>query len=132
MRSGAIPNSQRASIISKALLSIVAESMVILAPMVHRGWRRAWAAVARAVCSGVHVRNGPPEAVIISLATVEGSSPARHWYMAECSESTGITLESDSASRRVTSSPATTRVSLLARAISLPARIARTVGNRPL
>ena len=79
MRFGSIPNSQRASIISKALLTMVAESMVIFAPMSQLGWRRASAAVALAMRSGSQVRNGPPEAVIIRRSTDAESSPRRHW-----------------------------------------------------
>ena len=132
MRSGVMPNSQRASIISNALLSIVAESMVILAPIDQLGWARASRTVTLLSSSMLRVRKGPPEAVISSFFTVDDSSPAIHWYMAECSESTGIIREGELSSRRVTSSPATTIVSLLARAICLPASMARRVGARPL
>lgn len=125
-------NSQRASIISNALLSIVAESIVIFAPMCQRGCLSACWAVAEAIASCPNVRNGPPEAVIISLLTVSLFSPTRHWYMAECSESTGITLDDESVKSLLTSSPATTSVSLLANAICFPVRMARIVGNKPL
>ncbi len=73
--SGSIPNSQRASMISKALLSIVAESMVIFAPMFQLGCFNASATVAFSICSRVHWRNGPPEAVIIRRRTFARSSP---------------------------------------------------------
>ena len=89
MRPGSMWNRWCASMISKALLSIVAESMVIFAPMCQFGCLRASAAFARAICSGAHVRKGPPEAVMSRRRTLSGSSPARHCAMAECSESMG-------------------------------------------
>ena len=67
MRSGVMPNSQRASIISNALLSIVAESMVILAPIDQLGWARASRTVTLLSSSMLRVRKGPPEAVISSF-----------------------------------------------------------------
>ena len=51
--------------------------------------------------------------------------------MAECSESTGNIRVLDEASSSVMRLPATTIVSLLARAMSLPARMALIVGSRP-
>ncbi len=52
--------------------------------------------------------------------------------MAECSLSTGTIDDSDSEIIFVIISPATTNVSLLAKAIIFPARIAATVGISPL
>ena len=52
--------------------------------------------------------------------------------MAECSESTGSIGALYSAAIGIMRPPAATRVSLLARAIALPALIAATVGFRPL
>ena len=66
-------------------------------------------------------RKAPPEAVSTNRFTDEGISPTRHWKMAECSESTGITGARHRFASAMTSSPATTRVSLLASAIFLPA-----------
>ncbi len=68
--SGAIPNRWCASIISKALFSIVAESIVIFAPILQFGCLRASAAVADAIRSAGHVRKGPPEAVMSRRSTV--------------------------------------------------------------
>ena len=51
--------------------------------------------------------------------------------MAECSESTGKIGTPISLAKGIISAPATTKVSLLARAIGLPALIAFTVGNKP-
>jgi hypothetical protein len=45
------------------LFIMVAESMLILGPMLQLGCFRAWAAVAWRRRSGSQVRNGPPEAV---------------------------------------------------------------------
>ncbi len=42
---------------------MVAESMLILAPIDHMGWRNAASGVARAISSRVELRNGPPDAV---------------------------------------------------------------------
>ena len=56
----------------------------------------------------------------------------RHWKMAECSESTGRIFALYSMAISMTVCPAATRVSLLARAIVLPALIAATVDASPL
>ena len=131
IRSAGTPKSQRASMTSKPLFIMVAESMVIFAPISHVGCRRASAAVSPSICERDSVRNGPPEAVssmrVISLSW----SPTMLWNMAECSESTGIIGEWHSCERRMIVSPATTRVSLLARHIFLWAFMARTVGRSP-
>ena len=57
--------------------------------------------------------------------------PWRHWKMAECSESTGTISAPFSLARSITSSPAHTRVSLLARAMCLPPSMAARVGRSP-
>ena len=75
--------------ISSPLLASVAESIVIFAPMVHVGWRRACAGVAAFIASVLASRKGPPEAVRINAATPDIGSPTRHCQMAECSESIG-------------------------------------------
>ena len=129
--SGFTPKSQRASMTSKPLFIIVAESIVILAPMSQFGWRKACSGVTSRSCSFVNVRNGPPEAVRSILSILLFPSPARHWKMAECSLSTGRMGARKVWASCVTSSPATTSVSLLARAMSLRARMACMVGNRP-
>ena len=48
---------------------MVAESTEILAPMLQFGWATACSGVARAICSCVAPRNGPPEAVRIRRET---------------------------------------------------------------
>ncbi|MPN01213.1 hypothetical protein SDC9_148419 [bioreactor metagenome] len=59
-------------------------------------------------------------------------SPCRHWKIAECSESTGITGIPFSMASFITIDPAATKVSLFARAMAFPASIASSVGPRPL
>ena len=108
-----------------------AESIVILAPMSQLGCFKACALVTVASCSIVQVRNGPPEAVSITFSTGLPISPAKHWNTAECSESTGKMGVPLKRARSLISSPATTNVSLLARAIVLRARIAFIVGFSP-
>ena len=83
------PNSHLASMTSKPLFIIVAESMVILAPISQVGWRSASALVTCANCAAVKVRKGPPDAVSRILSMGLASSPTRLWKMAECSLSTG-------------------------------------------
>ena len=125
------PNSHLASITSRPLFMSEAESMVILAPMSQLGCFRAWALVTASICWAERPRNGPPEAVRMIFSMGFCSSPTRHWKMAECSESTGSRRTLCCLTRLVISSPATTRVSLLARAMSLPALMAATVGSSP-
>ena len=73
----------------KALLSIVAESIVIFAPMDQDGCCNASEADTFLSVSIDVCRNGPPEAVIIRRFTDSGFSPIRHCHIAECSESMG-------------------------------------------
>ena len=63
IQSGSTSNSQHASMISSALFIIVAESIVIFGPIDQVGCCSASSSVAAAICSAVHVRNGPPDAV---------------------------------------------------------------------
>ena len=128
---GLTSKSHLASITSKPLFIIEAESMVILAPMSQLGCLRACSRVACWSCSMLQVRKGPPEAVSSIFSIGLFASPAKHWKMAECSESTGRRGTRCSMANWVTSSPATTRVSLLASAIALPARMAFIVGRKP-
>ena len=131
MRSTGTPKSHLASITSKPLFIIVALSMVILAPMSQVGWRSASWHVTVASCSLGSRRKGPPLAVSSIFSISLSSSPTRLWKMALCSLSTGRMGAWCSAASRQMSSPATTRVSLLARQIFLPARMAWMVGERP-
>jgi hypothetical protein len=77
-RSGGTPNSQRASISSKPLFIMVAESTVILRPIRQLGCFSASAAVLSAVCAAVRPKNGPPDAVTISFSTSSCVPARRH------------------------------------------------------
>ena len=125
------PKSHLASITSKPLFIIDAESMVIFAPILQLGCFSACSFVTFSSCAMSQVRKGPPDAVSMSFSTLFSISPARHWNIAECSESTGRMGTLCSVARAFTSSPATTIVSLLASAISLPAFMASIVGRSP-
>ena len=118
--------SHLASIASKALLTSVAESIVILGPIRQVGWASASAAVTVASSADGRPRNGPPEAVRIRRATSPSRSPTRHCQIAECSESIGRSRSSgsppSSISSRSTRWPPVTSVSLLASATRRPLR----------
>ena len=73
-------------------------------------------------------RKGPPEAVSQRRRTELEGLPSRHWKMAECSLSTARTRTPCSRASRMTISPAMTRISLEATAMSLPARMAASAG----
>ena len=113
--------SQRASIISRALLNMEAESTVIFAPMLQLGWRRAWAGVARSISSRDQVRKGPPEAVSSRRRGRLPPVPCRHWKMALCSLSTGSSGLPARRAASMTRWPPVTRASLLARSTCRPA-----------
>ena len=111
--------------------------------MLQLGWLVASATVALTKSAASQSRKAPPEAVswmrrrpgvgmpVESRAVSAQGVPWRHWKMAECSESAGSSREPERASSGSTTGPAAIRVSLLARARSLPARIAARVGSRP-
>src|SRR6185436_730114 len=63
MRSGATSNSQRASITSRPLFIMVAESTEILRPITQLGCAQACSGVTAPRLSGDAERNGPPDAV---------------------------------------------------------------------
>src|SRR5579864_7653529 len=106
---------------SKPLFMRVAESMVILGPMRQVGCFKACFKVILEKCFLFRFRKGPPEAVRRILWISEAlDDPARHWKTAQCSLSTGNILEPDFLAALVTTSPAITMVSLLAKAMSLP------------
>ena len=67
--SGGIANRYDASITSRPLFIMVAESTEILAPIAKLGWATASAGVARAMASLLAPRNGPPEDVRIKRRT---------------------------------------------------------------
>eukprot|EP01022_Parablepharisma_sp_SALTPOND_P013892 TRINITY_DN1866_c0_g2_i1.p1 TRINITY_DN1866_c0_g2~~TRINITY_DN1866_c0_g2_i1.p1 ORF type:complete len:1951 (-),score=559.27 TRINITY_DN1866_c0_g2_i1:2287-8139(-) len=95
--SAGAPKSQCASITSRPLFIMVAESTEILRPMTHLGCATASSTVTRSRVLTSRVRKGPPEAVrrIFSTpwAAIERLQPAgRHWKMALCSLSMGSRL----------------------------------------
>ena len=124
--------------------------MLIFLPISQVGWANASAGLASAIRSDDQSRNGPPEAVKINLrglgacwaigwlaeessresAVVLAQFP-RHWKIAECSLSTGSNSLPLLAIISRTSGPATTMVSLFAKATRLPALIAAKVLSRP-
>src|SRR3954468_14625479 len=116
---------------SRPLFISVAESIVILPPMAHVGWRSASSTVTPASSARVRPRNGPPLAVRTSLSTVPARSPSSSWWIAECSESTGTIRAPVASASWVTRSPPTTSDSLLASARSMPSPSVATVGPRP-
>ena len=115
---------------SSPLFISVAESMVTFWPICHDGCRNACATVTSASCSGEYWRKGPPEAVRIIRAAA-WSSPLRHCHTALCSLSTGRIRAPLFLASSLIISPAETSDSLLASAISFPARNAARVGLNP-
>ena len=122
------PKSQCASITSNALFIIVAESMVILAPIFQVGCLRACSGVTSGRRSSGALRNAPPDAVMMRRETGL-SSPRRHCHMALGSLSSGNRDASFWRAARVSSSPAITTVSLFANAMRLPAAMAANVAG---
>src|ERR687896_940402 len=129
MASYRTPKRWCASISSSPLFIRVAESTVILPPIRQVGCASASSTVTAS--RSVRPRKGPPLAVSTSRSTVPGGSPASSWNSAECSESTGISWAPVASASAVTSSPPTTRLSLLASARSIPSPSVATVGPRP-
>src|SRR5918992_3568579 len=123
------PNRWWASISSSPLFISVAESTVIFPPICQVGCASASSTVTES--RSVRPRNGPPLAVSTRRSTVPGRSPSSSWNRAECSESTGISWAPVASASAVTSSPPTTRLSLLASARSIPSPSAATVGPSP-
>ena len=67
--SAGAPNSQCASMTSRPLFIIVAESTDIFRPITHFGCAQAWSGVMSCSVDGSRVRNGPPEAVSSTFDT---------------------------------------------------------------
>ena len=126
---GATSNSQRASITSRPLFIMVAESTEILRPMTQFGCAQACAGVTASSESSGASRNGPPEAVRTIRRTARTSE--RHWNTALCSLSTGSNVAPASRAARMRSGPAITSASLFASSTRLPARAAASVEARP-
>ena len=128
--SGFTLKSHFASMTSNPLFIMEAESIVILAPMLQFGCFRASLAVTVSRNFLSLPLNGPPEAVSM-MRSIGLFSPTKHWKMAECSESTGRIGHLFLMARSHTSSPATTMVSLFAKAMAFPALRAAMVGCSP-
>ena len=116
---------------SRPLFIIVAESMLILAPIDQTGWRSAASGVAFAISSVLRVRNGPPDVVSTIFSTASRLPSASAWKIALCSESTGSSVAPASRTARSITSPAQTSASLLASATIAPRRMAASVAARP-
>ena len=109
----------------------VAESIVILGPIDQTGCWRASFIEALASSVAVHPRNGPPEPVSTTRLRSSRRSPRSAIASAACSESTGRSRSGSPLIRSMTSSPPTTRDSLLARASVFPLWSAASVGPSP-
>ena len=133
MASKPIPKSACASITSRPLFMSVEESMVIFGPMLQVGCASASSTPTSASSSVVAVRNGPPEAVKRTRRTDPAPPPTtlRHWWIAQCSESTGMISAPGVDRTCSTSGAAAIRDSLLASASRRPARSAPSVAGRP-
>ena len=132
MRSAGRPNRWWASMTSRPLFISVAESTEIFGPIDHLGWATACSGVTASSSARLRPRNGPPEAVRVIARTPRCMRPSgRHWKMALCSLSIGITSAPASRAEAITSSPASTRDSLLASSRRLPDRAAARVESSP-
>src|SRR5919106_6059136 len=127
--SNATPKRWCASITSRPLFIMVAESMVIFGPIRHVGCLSASSGPASTSFAFSKEKKGPPDAVNSISLISSPRLPSRHWKIAECSESTGIMRLR--AARSTTHSPPATSDSLLARATRLPSCRAPTVAARP-
>ena len=146
MASYATSYSQWASMTSRPLFASVAESIVILAPIVHVGCSSACSGVTASSSTGVASRNGPPEAVRTRRRDVrhrlaDEALPDRRVLRIDRSEPgqrarvrvDGVRGRSPAARARawgITRWPPATSVSLLAVATTLPARSAASTGRR--
>ena len=120
-----------ASMNSRPLFIIVALSTEIFAPIFQFGWLTACCGVTCSSSLLALPRKGPPEPVSRIFFSSPFPLPIRHWKIAECSLSTGMISAPIFAACFITSVPAQTRVSLLARAILFFSRMAASVGLRP-
>ena len=121
IRSSGMSNSHRASMISRPLLNMLAESTVIFAPMFQFGCFSASAGVAFSMRSFSHFRKGPPEAVSRIFSARLPPALCRHWKIALCSLSTGSSGFPIFFARSVTRWPPVTSASLLASSTCRPA-----------
>jgi hypothetical protein len=104
---------------------------VIFGPMDQVGWSRASATVTAASSWRDRPRNGPPDAVRSSRDTAPASPARRHWWTAQCSESTGMISAPVVRLDRCTSGAPAMMDSLLASASRRPASRAARVTSSP-
>ncbi len=117
---------------SKALFINVVESIEIFGPICQVGCRSARSGVTSGqLAAPTGPGTAPPDEVRITRRTSLGPPQARAWKIAECSLSTGRIVAPRRRARSITSGPATTSVSLLARATVLPASSAAQVPSSP-
>ena len=103
--------------------------MVILRPIRHVGCSSASSGPTSRSWDFSNEKNGPPDAVSKIPLISSSARPSRHWKIAECSESTGISRPP--LARFITQSPPATRDSLFASATRFPASRAPTVAASP-
>src|SRR5579884_587830 len=130
MRSPGTPNRRLASMTSRPLFIMPAESTVFLIPMRHVGCASAASRLASSISAAVLRQNGPPDAVSTMKRTRRASSPAKHWKIAECSESTGSSFDPLRFAAATSSSPAATMSSLFATATSMPRSTAAKTASK--
>ena len=133
---GRRPNRAQASISSKPLFIMVAESTEILRPMFQTGWAQASSGVTSASVSSGRSSSGPPEAVRMQRRTPrnEGNPlrlSGRHCSRALCSLSNGNKVAPLFAASSRSRGPSMTKGSLFATSTRLPARTAAKIGARP-
>src|ERR1700733_3166936 len=116
---------------SSPLFIIDAESIVIFCPMLQFGCFRACASVACSISALAQVRNGPPEAVMMTRTSSSRLPEPSAWNSALCSESAGRMQAPAFAARCMKKSPAHTRHSLFASATVAPRSTAASAGFSP-
>ena len=109
----------QASINSKPLFTIVAESIVILFPIFQVGWFNTSSLVTYLSFSLGSSLKDPPEAVIITLSISSKEECLKSLCKATCSESIGNSLPLDFFNTSLIISPPITRDSLLAKQRSI-------------
>ena len=127
-----ISNKKCASINSRPLFIIVAESTEIFFPIDQLGCFTACSGVISTRSLVSLFKKGPPDAVKINFETFERFFESNTWKIALCSESTGRIIEPFCLAIDVINDPEQTRLSLLANAIGMPFFTALTTGINPV
>ena len=110
----------------------VDESIVIFGPIFQVGCASASSRVTSPSSSSLRPRKGPPDAVMSSRATSSGRlTEFKHWWTAQCSESTGTISAPGGARARWTIGAPAISDSLLARARRRPDSSAAMVTGSP-